>query len=58
MFGVRENDLYHVLKALTYFDDAERDPALPQGMTPALWQNIKTFFRSHAPELVAPLAHE
>jgi hypothetical protein len=26
-FGVRESDLYHVAKALTYFDDAERDPA-------------------------------
>ncbi len=51
-FGVRESDLYHVLKALTYFDDAERDPALPQGMTLELWQDIKTFFRTHAPELV------
>jgi hypothetical protein len=53
-FGVRENDLYHVAKALTFFDDAERDPALPAGMTPALWASIKDFFRRQAPRLVRP----
>lgn len=53
-FGVRESDLYHVLKALTYFDDAERDPALPAGMTAAQWTTIKGFFRREAPRLVAP----
>ena len=28
-FGVAEADLYHVLRALTFFDDAEREPVLP-----------------------------
>lgn len=51
-FGVRETDLYHVLKALTYFDDAERDPAMPAGMTEARWQEIKAYFRAEAPALV------
>lgn len=51
-FGVREADLYHVLKALTYFDDAERDPALPAGLTAAGWDGIKAFFRREAPKLV------
>lgn len=53
-FGVRETDLYHVLKALTYFDDAERDPALPLGLTIAKWEEIKVFFRAEAPNLVIP----
>jgi hypothetical protein len=42
-----------VCKALTYFDDAERDPALPAGMTPTLWEEIKRFFRAEAPKLIA-----
>jgi hypothetical protein len=28
-FGVAESDIYHVLKALSWFDDAERDDVLP-----------------------------
>lgn len=51
-FGLRESDLYHVLKALTYFDDAERDPSLPAGMTEALWEQIKVYFRAEAPKLL------
>jgi len=52
-FGVREADLYHVLKALTYFDDAEKDPALPSGLDELRWGQIKAFFRKEAPKLVA-----
>ncbi len=37
-YGMR--DIGHVLVALTYFDDAERDPALP-GQTPDAWSEIK-----------------
>lgn len=52
-FGVREADLYHVLKALTYFDDAEKDPAFPSGLDELRWGQIKAFFRKEAPKLVA-----
>jgi hypothetical protein len=51
-FGVREADLYHVLKALTYFEDAERDPAFPAGLSSDRWQSIKELFRAEAPKLV------
>jgi hypothetical protein len=51
-FGVRETDLYHVLKALTYFDDAEKDPAFPAGLTLTRWDEIKTFFLREAPKLL------
>ena len=40
-YGVNESDLYHVLKALTYFDDAESDPLYPLGLTSSKWQQIK-----------------
>jgi len=31
-FGLGEADLYHVLRALTYFEDAEKDPVFPIGL--------------------------
>jgi hypothetical protein len=52
-FGVREADLYHVLRALTYFDDAEKDPAFPRGLDAPTWDGIKAFFRREAPKLLA-----
>jgi hypothetical protein len=52
-YGVAESDLYHVLRALTYFADAEKDPVLPRGMTRERWEEIKRFLRTEAPKLVA-----
>jgi len=43
-YGVKESDLYHVLKALTYFDDAEADALLPLGLTLERWEGIKSWF--------------
>jgi hypothetical protein len=51
-FGRTEADLYHVQRALTWFEDAERDPRSPSGLTPALWREIKSFFRREAPRLL------
>lgn len=51
-FGVKESDLYHVARALTYFDDAEKDPVLPPGMTDLNWEHIMTRMRVVAPALV------
>ena len=51
-FGVREADLYHVLRALTYFQDAEKDPAFPRGLDEETWENLKAFFRKEAPKLL------
>ena len=52
-FGIREADLYHVLRALTYFDDAEKDPVFPRGLDATRWDTIKGFFRKEAPKLIA-----
>lgn len=47
-FGVKKTDLYHVLEALTWFDDAEREPR-PRGLTQKRWREIKAYFVERAP---------
>lgn len=51
-FGRSGADLYHVERALTWFEDAERDVVWPAGLTPRRWNEIKRFFRKKAPELL------
>ncbi len=51
-YGVSNADLYHVLRALTYFEDAEKDPVYPRGLTPAKWERIKSFFLAEAPKVL------
>jgi hypothetical protein len=41
----------HILKSLTYFDDAESEP-MPDMLVPMSWDNIKRFFRERAPRLL------
>jgi Nucleotidyl transferase AbiEii toxin, Type IV TA system len=48
-FGKSEPDLYHVLRALTYFDDAEAEEVFPQGLQCEHWDVIKGYFLEHAP---------
>lgn len=51
-FRVSEGDLYPVLRALTYFEDAEKDSTLPAGMTLRSWQATKRFFLERAADVV------
>jgi hypothetical protein len=51
-FGLTQPDLYHVARALTYFEDAERDPVLPAGLTGAAWEEIKVLFQKESPRLL------
>jgi len=37
-------NMMHVLKSLTYFDDAEKDP-MPKIITPMSWGKVKNFFK-------------
>jgi hypothetical protein len=53
-FQLAEPDLYHVLRALTYFVDAEKDPAYPEGLTPERWEAIKAYFWAEAPKMLRP----
>jgi hypothetical protein len=54
-FGREASDLYHVIRALTYFDDAEADPIFPRGMTPVLWKEVRSYFSREAPRLLQQL---
>jgi len=54
-FGKEASDLYHVVRALTYFDDAEVDPTFPRGMTPALWKDVRTYFGREGPRFLQQL---
>ncbi|MCC7387123.1 MAG: nucleotidyl transferase AbiEii/AbiGii toxin family protein [Deltaproteobacteria bacterium] len=51
-FGLRKADAYHLARALTYFEDAERIRRFPAGLTPVRWAEIKAFFRAEAPKLL------
>lgn len=42
--------LTHLLKSLTWFEDAEKDPT-PDLLVPLSWEEVKRFFRSEAPRL-------
>jgi len=41
----------HLLKSLTHFDDAEKDP-LPDMLIPLSWDEVKKFFLREVPRLV------
>lgn len=41
---------YHVLKSLTYFDDAENE-LMPEMVRPTEWNDIKRYFLTEAPRL-------
>jgi hypothetical protein len=51
-FGKGEADLYHVTRAPTSFDDAERDTIFPEGMSARRWSAIKACFEACAHELL------
>jgi hypothetical protein len=55
-FGVTEADVYHVLRALTWFEDAERDP-LPRGLTGRKWREIRAAIEAVARRETRRRAH-
>jgi hypothetical protein len=46
-FASAHPDVLHRLKALTYFDDAEREPELVM-LTPVAWRDVRAFFEREA----------
>jgi hypothetical protein len=49
-FAAQEYDLYHILRSLSYFEDAELEPP-PKMLRPANWEQIKKFFLAEASRL-------
>lgn len=44
------HDFHHILKALMYFDDADRDP-MPKIFFNASWKNIRQYFEREVPKI-------
>jgi hypothetical protein len=44
-YGEGRVNTYHVLKSLTYLEDAEREP-MPTMLEPFAWKECKAFIRS------------
>lgn len=57
-FHVAESDLYHVMRGLTWFEDAEAETIRPKGMTDKLWRTIRRYFEEQAPPLILPLERQ
>jgi len=52
-YGEGRVNSYHVLKSLTYFEDAEREP-MPRMLEPFDWKECKAFFVREAHAIVLP----
>ena len=48
------HDYHHILKSLTYFEDAEGDPA-PEIYFKARWSEIKAFFEKEIPRIAVDI---
>ena len=56
-YGEGRVNTYHVLKSLTYFEDAEREP-MPRMLDPFDWAECKNFFVREAHANVLPYPHD
>ena len=52
-YGEGRSNAYHVLKSLTYFEDAESEP-MPRMLEPFDWDECKAFFVREAHAIVLP----
>lgn len=52
-YGAQRVNAYHILKSLTYFEDAEADP-LPVLLEPFNWKECKAFFIREAHAIILP----
>jgi Nucleotidyl transferase AbiEii toxin, Type IV TA system len=50
-FAQTNYSMVHVLKSLTYFDEAEQDP-MPDMLMPLSWEDVKLFFSREAARLL------
>lgn len=53
-YGQFGNKMLHILKSLTYFEDAEKDE-MPKMLMPANWKEIKNFFEKETKKIAKDL---
>lgn len=51
-YATNRTERYHRLRALAYFDDAEREP-MPDMLIPLHWSRVRAFFESEVTRLMA-----
>ena len=49
-YSAMNQSLVHVLKSLTYFEDADKEP-MPDMLAPVSWEDVKRYFREEVPRL-------
>ena len=52
-YAAANYNMIHVLKSLTFFADAEREP-IPDLLIPVTWEHVTQFFRHEVPRLTLP----
>jgi hypothetical protein len=52
-YDARRVNAYHILKSLTYFEDAESEP-MPRMLVPFRWEECRSFFIRQARAIVLP----
>ena len=50
------HNFHHIIKSLTYFEEAESDP-MPTLLFDATWEDIKKYFRTEVPRLAKKMLH-
>jgi predicted nucleotidyltransferase component of viral defense system len=50
-FSQTNYSMPHILKSLSYFEEAEQDP-MPHMLIPLSWEDVKQFFAREAPRLI------
>jgi hypothetical protein len=56
-YGTQRSDRYHRLRALTFFDDAEREP-MPDMLVSFDWDEARRFFTAEATRMLGDLTTE
>jgi len=51
-YAVLEDHLYSVLRALDYFEDAERESQMPKMIANVAWEEVKDYFRKETHRLM------
>lgn len=51
-YRVLENKLYHILRSLSYFEEADREVKVPQMLRDVSWDEVKFFFERETRRLV------
>ena len=50
-YAILEDHLYSIMRALDYFEDAEKESNMPKMLTEINWEDVKEYFRKETRSL-------